>query len=65
MENLAKIGRWFYAMSLVGLARQQFYYGSFRPVFGIEHFLYADGVQNLVPSVWPMRGQAAQAPVAS
>jgi hypothetical protein len=33
MENLAKIGRWFYAISLVGLAGQQFYYGSFRPVF--------------------------------
>jgi hypothetical protein len=33
MKNLAKIGRWFYAMSLVGLAGQQFYYGSFRPVF--------------------------------
>jgi hypothetical protein len=33
MENLAKIGRWFYAICLVGLAGQQFYYGSFRPVF--------------------------------
>jgi hypothetical protein len=33
MESLAKIGRWFYAISLVGLAGQQFYYGSFRPVF--------------------------------
>jgi uncharacterized membrane protein len=33
MENLAKIGRWFYAISLVGLAGQQFYYGSFHPVF--------------------------------
>src|SRR3984957_237368 len=32
MENLAKIGRWFYAISLIGLAGQQFYYGSFRPV---------------------------------
>lgn len=33
MENLAKIGRWFYAISLVGLAGQQFYYRSFCPVF--------------------------------
>jgi len=33
MENLAKIGRWFYAICLVGMAGQQFYYGSFRPVF--------------------------------
>lgn len=33
MENLAKIGRWFYAISLVGLSGQQFYDGSFRPVF--------------------------------
>ena len=33
MESLAKIGRWFCAISLVGLAGQQFYYGSFRPVF--------------------------------
>jgi hypothetical protein len=33
MENLAKIGRWFYAICLVGLAGQQFYYGSFCPVF--------------------------------
>ena len=33
MEILAKIGRWFYGISLVGLAGQQFYYGSFHPVF--------------------------------
>ena len=33
MKNLAKIGRWFYAISLVGLAGQQFYYSSFHPVF--------------------------------
>jgi hypothetical protein len=33
MENLAKIGRWFFAICLVGLAGQQFYYGSFCPVF--------------------------------
>ena len=33
MGNPAKIGRWFYAICLVGLAGQQFYYSSFNPVF--------------------------------
>jgi uncharacterized membrane protein len=33
MENLIKVGRWFFAISLIGLAGQQMYYGDFRPVF--------------------------------
>ncbi|HVS97980.1 MAG TPA: hypothetical protein VHE54_15905 [Puia sp.] len=33
MENGLKAGRWCFAICLVGLAGQQFYYGDFRPVF--------------------------------
>jgi hypothetical protein len=33
MEKLARIGRWFFAICLCGLAGQQFYYGDFRPLF--------------------------------
>ena len=33
MENIIKAGRGFFAICLVGLAGQQFYYGDFRPVF--------------------------------
>jgi uncharacterized membrane protein YphA (DoxX/SURF4 family) len=33
MQNLIKIGRWFFAISIIGLAGQQLYYGDFRPVF--------------------------------
>src|SRR5258708_6367080 len=33
MWNLVKAGRWFFAVCLVGLAGQQFYYADFRPVF--------------------------------
>jgi len=33
MWNLVKVGRWFFAICLLGLAGQQFYYSEFRPVF--------------------------------
>ena len=33
MLNLVKAGRWFFAICLMGLAGQQFYYSDFRPVF--------------------------------
>ena len=33
MWNLVKAGRWFFAVCLIGLAGQQFYYADFRPVF--------------------------------
>jgi hypothetical protein len=33
MEKLVKIGRWFFAICLAGLAGQQFYYGDFLPLF--------------------------------
>jgi uncharacterized membrane protein len=33
MRNLVKVGRWFFAICLLGLAGQQFYYSDFRPVF--------------------------------
>ena len=33
VENILKAGRWCFAISLVGLAGQQYYYGDFRPVF--------------------------------
>lgn len=33
MWNLVKAGRWFFAICLIGLAGQQFYYADFRPVF--------------------------------
>ena len=33
MWNLVKAGRWFFAICLIGLAGQQYYYADFRPVF--------------------------------
>jgi len=33
MWNLVKVGRWFFAICLLGLAGQQFYYSDFRPLF--------------------------------
>ncbi|HEY4290204.1 MAG TPA: hypothetical protein VGN00_24050 [Puia sp.] len=33
MWNLVKAGRWFFAICLIGLAGQQFYYADFRPLF--------------------------------
>ena len=33
MWNLVKVGRWSFAICLLGLAGQQFYYSEFRPVF--------------------------------
>src|SRR5271155_5096023 len=48
MEILARIGRWFFAICLCGLAGQQFYYGQFRPLF-------------VPPFPSPMPGQAVLA----
>jgi uncharacterized membrane protein YphA (DoxX/SURF4 family) len=33
MGNLLRVGQWFFALCLAGLAGEQFYYGDFRPVF--------------------------------
>jgi uncharacterized membrane protein YphA (DoxX/SURF4 family) len=48
MEKLARIGRWFFAICLCGLAGQEIYFGDFLPIF-------------VPPFPNPMPGQAAAA----